>query len=164
MDYPLLSAALSVQLGLVEQSGDDAFRYSPCEVTLRSGQNVDRVYVAEAKRFLNYWGDDPKRQTLALGDVAQIRSSPARLPAKLANKLYSAGESGMGYVVFTIVMSDGTRLPFVTGNAVDFPNWPAGSDPTQAVDVLPHTGREHFTSPQPDPAKGSASYYWCLYS
>ncbi len=164
MDYPPLSAALSVQLGLVEQSGDGAFWYSPCEVTLRSGQIVDRVYVAEAKPFFEYWGADPNRPTLAVEDVAAIRSSPSRLPVELANKLYCAGESGMGYSLFTIVMRDGTRLPIETGNAVDFPNWPAGVDPAHAVDVLPHVGRENFTSRKPDPTQSSASYYWCLYS
>jgi hypothetical protein len=36
-------------------------------------------------------------------NVAEVRDSPRRLPARFANELYQHGESGMGYTIFTVV-------------------------------------------------------------
>jgi hypothetical protein len=48
---------------------------------------------------------------VAIQDVTQIADSPVRLPAELANQLYAAGESGMGYVVFTVVLGTADTCP-----------------------------------------------------
>lgn len=125
------------------------------------------MYAVEANGYLRMWGvdpsDDPAKRSVAVDQVVKIEDSPYRLPAPLADKLYRAGESGMGYVIFTVVMNDGRRLPFVTGNAVDFPAWPADVNPQDAVEVLPHQGREVFRDRAPGPNEGSADYSWCLY-
>ena len=141
--------------------------YRPCRVTLRSGEIQDRVYIVEADGYLRACGVDPSadaaKRSIAVDQVVTIADSPYRLPAPLANKLYRAGESGMGYVIFTVVLNDGRRLTFVTGNAVDFPAWPADVNPQDAVDVLPHQGRDVFRDRPPSATESSADYCWCLY-
>jgi hypothetical protein len=79
------------------------------------------------------------------------------LPARFANKLYNAGESGMGYTIFTVVFSDGTKQAYSAGNAVDFIRYPEGKGPADVADVLPHEGRNEIQIRVPE-------YYWCLYS
>ena len=110
---------------------------------------------------MSHWGidplDDPGKRSISIAEVAHLRSSPVRLAADLASRLYAAGESGMGGMIFTLVARDGRRLAFVGGNAIDFPVWPADLDPADIVDVLPHVGRNTATG-------SLASYTWCLYS
>jgi hypothetical protein len=85
-----------------------------------------------------------------------------RLPADLANKLYARGESGMGYMVFTIVLRDGRRLPRVTGNLVDFPALPDGVTTSDIADVVPE-GSDAFKDRHPRADEGAAPSVWCLY-
>ena len=161
---PKLSPTLAEQLARVPTSHDGDVAYAPCSVRLRTGEVLPRVCMVEESAFTRLWGIDPKRSFLSPDDVEAIEESPHRLPAPLANVLYAAGESGMGYVVFTVAFRDGTRLPFLTGNAVDFPDWPPGIDPRDAVAVEPHAGREQFQSADRDPHTGSAEAVWCVYS
>jgi hypothetical protein len=160
VSYPRLSPSQAAQLLAVPAATDGMCEYRPCRVTTRHGEVHDRVYVVEAHSYLRVWGVDPSadpgKRSVAVDQVIKIEESPYRLSAPLADRLYRAGESGMGYVIFTVVMSDGTQLPFLTGNAVDFPAWPAGVNPQDAVDVLPHQGRQAAT-------RESADYLWCLY-
>jgi hypothetical protein len=93
-----------------------------------------------------------------------IQSSPTRLPARFANDDYKAGESGMGYTFFTVVVRGGGQLPFVAGNAVDFPAWPADINPAEVTHVQPHVGRDSFRDRSPTSSEQMANYHWCLYS
>jgi hypothetical protein len=166
--YPALTPSQALQLARVDRSNNGGIEYAPCQVSLTSGDVIDRVYVVEASVYMSHWGvdprDDPGKQALAIEDVVGIESSPTRLPARMADEVYAAGESGMGYVIFTVVTRDGSQLPYVTGNAVDFPMWPHGIDPEDVVRVLPHVGRENFTARRPRRTERSADYFWCLYS
>ncbi len=163
-DFPGLSAELRAQLDSVPLAHDRDFALAPCQVTLRSGEVVDRVYIVEAESFIGLWGWDAARPYISLEDVVSIRESPTRLPSEFADRLYHAGESGMGYVIFTVVTGNGSRFPFSTGDAVDFPNWPPGLGPQDVVDVLPHVGRELFREGGYPPTQQGADYLWCLYS
>jgi hypothetical protein len=98
---------------------------------------------------------------LDIRDLAAIEDSPVRLPARFANEIYAAHESGMGYFIFTLVLKNGRRLPFLTGNAVDFPDWPEGVSSGEVVGVEPHVGRDELSS-MGAPTR-SAEYLWCLY-
>jgi hypothetical protein len=71
----------------------------------------------------------------------------------------------MGYTVFTVVFK--TTIPFLrrrktylTGNAVDFIEYPFGMAPKDVVSVLPHVGRRTASLARQRRQK----YYWCLYS
>ncbi len=137
--------------------------YRPCRVTLDDGSVQDRVYVVEASPYKRSWGvwpeDDSAKRSVPVERVEAIESSPTRLPAHLATKMYEAGESGMGYCVFRLVLTDGTTLDCLTGNAVDFIAWPPGVSPGDVVDLLPHAGDARSN---PECVRGT-EYAWCLY-
>ena len=112
----------------VERSVDRKMKYRPCLVTLRNCRTVDLVYVQEVGDY-----------SMLLGRVANGRRaqadcrfsrrrggyrSPSRFPAGIANRIYRAGESGMGYYVFTLVFGDRSEVPCFTGDAVDFVKLP----------------------------------------
>jgi hypothetical protein len=167
MDVPEIPRHLLEELLRVQPSKDRGLEYRPCRARLRSGEVYDRVYVVEAGAYIRYWGvwpwEDRGKRALSITEVAHIEESPVRLPARLANTLYKAGESGMGYCLFTIVLRDGRRLPYATGNAVDFLDLPPDVRPEMVTRVLPHVGREHFQGRTPAPHTTGAPYYWCLY-
>lgn len=156
--YPPLSFELAKQLLTIEATGG---LYRPCMVTLLDGTVLDRVYLAEAQPWFRHWGvwpeDDEGKQYLDLGDVAAIADSPTRLPAAVANALYTEGESGMGYTIFTVQFRDGSSVAVVTGGALDFIAYPPGQSMETVVDALPHVGRNdpHLTH--------APRYHWCLY-
>lgn len=160
--YPRIPRNLYEQLLAVEPSidgTDPALHYRPCLVRLANGSDHFRVYVQEARPWGEQWGvwpdEDTGKSEVAIGDVVEISASPMRLPPNLATKMYDAGESGMGYCRFTLVLADGNHLACTTGNAVDFVDLPDGVTPDDIVDLLPHelTGQV---------VEGS-SYAWCLY-
>ena len=163
--FPILGEALRVQLERIEPSVDRWLTYYPCGVRLTDGTLVDCVYVVDAVDYIESWGvfpkDDRGKREVAIETVTDIYPSPRRLPANLANQLYEAGESGMGYVIFTIVFEDGTHLPCHTGNAVDFIDLPSSFRDKRIQDVVPHAGRgrpgEH------GPSAAGAKYSWCLH-
>ena len=161
-EFGRLPDRLYEQLVKVEPSTDGMVEYRPCRVQLKDGRIFDRVYVVECRSYVRAWGvwpdQDPNKRSIRIEDVIAIEESPVRMPAHLANKMYAAGESGMGYCVFVLVLRDGRRLPYMTGNAVDFPDLPEGVTTDAIADLLPHA-RER----QPGYYRRSAEYYWCLY-
>jgi len=160
-DYGQLSPELKRQLRTIEPSVDRKSRYYPCLAVLKSGQRVDRVYVVDAQSYIDLWGvwpeDDPAKTSLPIGEVAALEESPSRLPAAIANRLYAAGESGMGYSLFTLLFRDGTSQAYATGNAVDFVRLPSGKSAEDITGVLPHKGGEATHR-----LKG-LDYRWCLF-
>jgi hypothetical protein len=163
MPAPALPSELAEQLSAVPVSRDRFLQYAPCLVRLKSGDVLPRVYVLEESSYFRMWGDEPSRSTIDPNELASIEDSPARLPAALADEVYAAGESGMGYSIFTVEFTDGRSIAFLTGNAVDFPDWPPDFDPSNAVAVKPHVGREHFQSQDGGDGRRSATAGLCLY-
>jgi len=156
--YPALSTELASQLRNVRITDN---LYRPCQVVLDDGTVHDRVYIVDAEPWFRQWGvwpeDDDGKSFLPLQRVSKIADSPSRLPAGAAEKLYAAGESGMGYTIFTIRFKDGSSQIVGTGNAIDFVKYPDGQSAETVLDVLPHIGRG-------DPALTSApDYIWCIY-
>ena len=169
--FPKLSPLLRSQLEAITPSVS-GFEYYPlqlypCRVRLRDETALDRVYVVSEAAYHHYWNvypdQDSGKSEVRIEDVISLTESPSRLPAEFANELYRAGESGMGYVVFTVVFSKRfgvfpCRRGFATGNAVDFIDYPHGRGPKDVVAVVPHVGRRdkrYRSGPQ---------YSWCLYS
>lgn len=159
--YPPLPESLKSQLAAIEPSRSGKLDYYPCQALLRTGATIDRVYVVAEAPYISQWGvypeQDRAKSSIKIADVSLITGSPARLPARFANRLYEAGESGMGYQIFSVVFSDGTKQAYLTGNAVDFIEYPEGKGMKDVTDVLPNVGRNQ--NPQPGP-----KYHWCLYS
>jgi hypothetical protein len=157
--YPPLEQRLREKLALIAPS--DAFGF-PCLVDLKDGTTCDCVYLAPAITWFEHWGvwpeDDPGKSALPLSEVADIRESPSRVPPEIAQSIYQAGESGMGYHVFTLTFRDGSRTPFGTGRALDFLDLPEGKGPADIASVAPHTGRRELG------LAGTLPYHWCLFS
>jgi len=157
--YPRLPSHLEAQLKSVPASGG---YYRPCDVTMQDGSVVKRVYLVPADRYIVEWGiwpgEDSAKKEIDIQSVAALRNSDFRLPLKFANQLYQAGETGMGYTIFTVQFKDGSSMATYTGNAVDFIDYPDGQGPNTVTKVIPHRGRD-------DPALSAApDYHWCLYS
>jgi len=158
--YPLLNDELRQQLKKIKPSSDGMMDYFPCMIILSTGKQVDCVYLAEADSYIKVWGvwpdDDQGKKFIKVEDVTSIRPSPSRLPSHLAQKMYKAGESGMGYCIFTLCFRDGFTQAYCCGNAVDFVSLPAGKTMADVVDLLPHEGRSQQHMPKLD-------YWWCLF-
>lgn len=159
--YPALPHAVRTQLERVLPTKDASMAYRPCRLTLKDGKKQDYVYVADAANYIKMWGvwpdQDQGKREIQIGDVEAIEESPSRLPPTLAQQLYDAGESGMGYVAFTLSFRDGSRSIHVSGNATDFVLLPDGKTMQDVLDVHPHAGRGesgHLQAPE---------YFWCLY-
>jgi hypothetical protein len=131
---------------------------------LGDGTTRDHVYIQAVEVWFPLWGvlpdDDPGKESVPLGDVVSIAESPSRLPVPIANRIYAAGETGMGYQLFTLIFDDGAELPCLTGNAVDFVALPDHLDVRRVADV--QVGVPHGL-PVTDYAR-TAQYAWCLYS
>jgi hypothetical protein len=164
--YPKLPPHLAEQLRRVTPSVDRGITYYPCCVRLNDGTKLDRVYLVAEIPFIKIWGvypdQDRGKAEVLVSNIASVEDSPTRLPAAFANQLYRAGESGMGYSLFTVIFkSDDSSVQssqaYVTGGAVDFIDYPEGKGPEHVVRVLPHVGRESNYRHGP-------KYYWCLYS
>lgn len=154
---PIITPNLLAELMRVEPSGERSpGEYRPCEVELRDGTLRDRVYVVDAISHIFRWGFYPE-ESISLLNVKHIRSSPIRLPANLANKLYHGGETNMGGISFGLVLRDGRTIWAVTGNAVDFLEYPSGVSASDVVDVI-HGWKDWSQS-----SIRNAPYSWCLY-
>jgi hypothetical protein len=70
--------------------------------------------------------------------------------------MYAAGESGMGYCLFTLRFVDGSEQSYCTGNLVDFVALPEGKNIADIVGLDPHQGRS-------DSAMRGLDYSWCLF-
>ena len=156
--YPSLNANLRRQLANIASADGVAF---PSSVKLKDGTLRERVYLASAAEWFVQWGvwpeDDPGKRSIDIRDVVSISDSQVRLPARFAAELYAAGESGMGYCIFTVMFDDGSRQAYATGNAVDFVDYPQGQSPATVAKVLPHVGRG-------DPSlRNGPEYHWCLF-
>jgi hypothetical protein len=160
--YSPLLAHVRETLNGIEPSRDGELVYYPCRAVLKSGEACDTVYIVPEQPYIKYWGvypeNDHGKRWIKMEDIAEVKESPIRLPAQFANEIYRNGESGMGYTIFTVVFSDGSRQAYGMGNAVDFIRYPDGKGPKDVVAVIPHEGRNDATR-----VDGS-EYYWCLYS
>jgi hypothetical protein len=158
----VISRELLAQVEAVTPSVDGQILYRPCQVVLNDGRTVDRVYVQEAWTWKGSWGAWPRAdrdESIEIDAVASVSESPSRIAPRLADRLLEAGESGMGYTKFTLVLRDGRKINTGTGNAVDFPGLPAGVAASDVVDVIPHQHVGDSDTTMADPP-----YRWCLYT
>ena len=125
----------------------------PCRLVLRDGTVVPRAICLEDHRgFTADWWIHP-------GNVARVEETFERMPASLASKIYAAGESGMGYQIFLMKYDDGTSQVFVTGNKIDFPDYPFEYDSRRVADVFPHQGRDQSKKG----FRRERDFQWCFY-
>jgi hypothetical protein len=128
-------------------------KHRPCRLILKDGRIVQRAICVEDHRGFttDVW--------IHPDSVAHVERSTERLPAAFASKLYAAGESGMGYEIFRLKMKDRTSHIFVTGNIVDFPDYPDGYEGKDVKAVYPHEGREESKHGY----RQGRTFEWCFY-
>ncbi|NKI30430.1 hypothetical protein [Croceivirga thetidis] len=160
MDIKQISNKLKDQLLAVKPSRDWTMEYRPCQVKLKNGEILDRVYLSASEPYMRTWGvmpdQDSGKKYVLIEDVEEIKESPYRMPVHLANKLYKAGESGMGYCLYKMQFDNGKTIEVSSGNAVDFPPIPNGLKSENIKDVFPHEGSRK------NPIN-SHDYTWCLF-
>jgi hypothetical protein len=162
-DVPaVISPALLAQVEAVTPSTDGRLLYRPCQVVLDDGRTVDRVYVQEAWTWKAVWGawpNEDRDESIPIDSIASVSESRSRIAPRLADRLLEAGETGMGYTKFTLILRDGRKINTMTGGAVDFPGLPAGVVASDVEDVIIH---EHVGDPTT--AVTLPQTRWCLYT
>jgi hypothetical protein len=120
------------------------------------------VIFTAAAEFIEIWGiypdQDPGKRAVRPQEVHSIKDSRSQLPAKFANELYACGETGMGYYGFMVVFASGLRQTHVTGDLVDFIQYPTGLTKNDVLSVVPNV------RPASDSYVKGPEYNWCLYS
>ncbi len=161
-----LRPEVKASLKAIEPSVSDiGLRMYPCDVVMDDGTAVPRVYLVDAEEYIREWGvwpwQDREKHWIQAEKVAAVSSSRERLSPQFANRLYAAGESGMGYCAFSVTLRDGRALFFVTGNVVDFLSWPPGIGPQDVVAVTGHARNPEHCHRSPTPSESGAPYSWC---
>ena len=129
--------ALAAQLRRIEPSVDIVgTRHRGCRLVLKDGRTIERALCIEDRRGFHSGG------WIHPEEIAEAAESPYRLPPRLATKLYAAGESGMGYVIFVVRLRSREEFVCVTEGIVDFPDFPPGVTGRDVAAVRPHEGRE----------------------
>lgn len=145
----------------VSPSHDRHIEYRPCSLRLVDGTTESCVYVMHAQEYILHWGVWPGRQPwqrlIPLSQVADLEESPYRLPIHIADQIYAFGETGMGYVAFTLVFVDGATAQYAAGNAVDFVVLPEGKRMADIAAVERHSGGPVA------PTHRAGGYAWCLF-
>lgn len=109
----------------------------PCSVVMADGRFHEVCLAWENPRY----GD--KGNWLNPQDIVDVRECQFRMPAKFAHRIEAAGESGMGYHLYVVELSDGTEFVHVAGNLViDLLNLPLHYTQKDVINVRPHEGRE----------------------
>ena len=162
LDRPKLPPSLRIQLAKIEPSTEGAVKYFPCDVVLKTGERVDCVYLISLTDYVKLWRFYPDRGRdkgfVDVEDIASVADSRFRLPAKFANILHACGESGMGYLIFTVDFRTGFQQAYVTGDfGDDFVTYPDGLGKEDVLSVSPHSGRDiaHISG---------HTYSWCVFS
>jgi hypothetical protein len=79
--YPIIPPKIADKLQGIQPSGEGNWpRYFPCSVTLKSGINVECVYLCEAVSWFASWGvwpeNDRGKHSINVEDIAGLQSSP----------------------------------------------------------------------------------------
>ncbi|MFC4347010.1 hypothetical protein ACFO5Q_04060 [Kordiimonas lipolytica] len=142
---PKLSGKMLAQLQSIEPSNGFAGNWYPCSIELEDGSILENVYLIDGRSQENasYYGswDQYLKNPQLSARIKAIRSSPNRLPKKHREFLYRIGESGMGYMHFTLVTNEGHEYAYTTGNFMDFMEMPDGVTYEDIKELIPHVPR-----------------------
>jgi hypothetical protein len=149
------------ELDLIEPSVTTyGIQLYPCSARLRDDTVLKCVYFVDAAAFRRFWGRDrPEdvpggKQSISPSQVVSIKESPLRLPARFANEIYRAGESGMGYFDFCLVFSWWCRRDYVVGGLVDFLEYPRWRGPSDVKRVILYRNKRKV--------RRTPEAWWCI--
>jgi hypothetical protein len=110
-------------------------------VVLLDGRSIAQSMVWENARY------SARGRWINPSAVSFLTESPARMPARFARMIKSAGESGMGYHIYVVRLADGNSFVHFAGNlAIDLVNLPPGYTHKDIIGVNPHEGRRRAQS------------------
>ena len=124
----------------------------PASAILKNGKIVDCVYFVNNPRLK---GSYPM---INIEDIADIKESPYRLPAKFANEIYERGETSMCCIQFYIVVGDHKAFSYRSGGYVDFIDLPEGY---KMKDIFQVNQRFSFTKFDTKERRVK-DFTWCL--
>lgn len=139
-------AMLLQQVKAIEPSySQTGIRLYPCSARLLDNTALECVYFIAPEAVKRLFGfarveEIPGIAWISPSQVATVTESPSRLPVRFANQIYRAGESRMGGCLFTLVFSRWRRRKYLTGNFVDFLEFPWGTHPSDVKEVILHRG------------------------
>lgn len=113
-------------------------------MTMADGTVKLRVSIQIVDEFDDSWaagfGDLAFADSVPIGDISDIRTSPHALPADLATKAMHGEEWKMGAYRYAVVLDSGEVLSLGGANAVWLPDSLETSD---VVDVIPNPTEDH---------------------
>ena len=133
----------------------------PCTALLRDGRVLDCVYFVDQATFTRLSGKNrpdelSKEPVVSPSDVVSVRESRYRLPARFANEIYRAGETGFGYTAFTLLFPLGYRRHYtVPGSAVDFLEYPLWFGPSSVKGVVLYPSKRKL--------RAVPVAHWCVF-
>ncbi len=157
---PVLDERLLGQLRSITRTSRKA-RTTPCRLVLKDGSVRDRVFLAEASRFLTAWGafpEGPDSRLINAGDIERIEPSPHRLPAWIGRKVSRRGKVVNGQRYFRLKLRDGRKLSCSTPTLADFVELPEGVAVEDVVSVKKERRPKELENRLPQ-----AAHEWCLY-
>ena len=140
-----------------------AITYYPCGVKLIDNKTIECICFVDHEVYNRHWADtfdDRPFLFIDIADIQDIFESKYRLPAELAQKIYDNGEAGMGYFLFRVVMKNGKRFTYATGDLVDFIEPPLNYSIKDIVDVTIDGDFSDYY--QKKEYLSEKDYYWCL--
>jgi hypothetical protein len=179
-----ITSRLLEQLNAIDALPDDvdAPKRHACQVRLRNGRVLPRVVMIECQSDMNLgfdsvigsseileWAGKGRavteeelfqaagRECVDIEAVDAIEHSEERTPLPIYKKLRDAGETGMGYCIFALQLSDGRSLKCFSGGEFEFLQLPPGATARMIVDATP-LGRDASNVDC-----GDAKAHWCFY-
>jgi hypothetical protein len=156
-----LSPGVRYQLDKIEPSVEMyGTRLYPCSAQLHDGRMLECVYFVDIASFKRFWGWERPEEvpggklSISPDQVASVQESRLRLPARFANQIYRAGESGMGYFNFCLVFSWWYRRDYVVGSFVDFLEYPFWFGPADVRRVILYRNKRE--------ARRTPETWWCV--
>lgn len=157
---PVLEDRLLGQLRSITRTSRRA-QSTPCSLIMKDGSVRDRVFLAEASRYLSAWGaflDEGDPRVLDAGDIERIEPSPYRLPAWMGRKVHRRAKVVNGHRFFKLKLRDGRTIGCSTATLADFVALPGGVSVEDVVSVKAERRPKDLENRLPQ-----AAHDWCLY-
>ena len=109
---------------------------TPCAIVLCDGSSYAEALAWENPRYSD------AGSWINPNTVAYLAECPSRMPARFARLIHDSGESGMGYHIYVVRLSDGNSLVHAAGNLeIDLLDLPPGYTSGDIATVELHAGR-----------------------
>jgi hypothetical protein len=120
---------------------ENEFTFYPCKLILDNCE-IDNSYLVKRSDYLTLFGvtkpDEKYFNLIPFNELKDIKKSQSCLPANLANKMYSIGETRMGGYRLKLLFNDNSYQIYETGTLIDFLEMPKNKSVKEIIDILPN--------------------------